>query len=398
MKVAFVSNFLNHHQLPLCLAFREILGDSFKFIATSAIPQERIDMKYEDMNHKYDFVLCSYDGDAIYRECLNVVKDYDIVIIGSASLEFLELRMNTGKITFRYCERSLKKGIWRRFIPTTAYRIYKEYLKYRNKQMYVLSASAYTSYDLSICGFPYDKCFKWGYFPEFRTYENIDELLQRKRLINGSCIKILWVARLIKLKHPECVVYLAAYLKKMGYQFHIDIVGDGPMRNQISNMISSNDLESFISLRGVLNSQETRDLMELSDIFLFTSDSNEGWGAVINESMNSACAVVSSHVVGSAPYLIHDGETGLIYEYDNQESLFSKVRRLLDNPSLRENIARSAYLSIKEEWNAKVAVKRLFELVQLLKSNKITTFLSGPCSQAQVCVPGEFIKETNQHC
>ena len=34
--------------------------------------------------------------------------------------------------------------------------------------------------------------------------------------------------------------------------------------------------------------------MEKADIFLFTSDRREGWGAVANEAMNSACALVVS--------------------------------------------------------------------------------------------------------
>lgn len=387
MKVAFVSNFLNHHQLPLCLAFNNILGDSFKFIATTPIPQERLDMKYEDMNYKYIFVIRSYESNEAYNVALKIVQEYDVVIIGSAPIDFLKVRLGTGKITFRYCERSLKKGIWRRFIPSTALRIYKEYIKYAKKPLYILAASAYTSFDLSLCGFSPNKCFKWGYFPEFRNYSDVEQIIARKRLLNGVSIKILWVARMIPLKHPENVILLADYLKKLGYAFHVDIVGDGPMRNVISQMIVSYGLENYISLLGVMDANQTRDLMEQSDIFIFTSDSNEGWGAVINESMNSSCAVVSSHVVGSAPYLIRENETGLVYDFEDIESLFTKVKYLFDNPNIRENIARNAYLSIKTEWNASIAVRRLLDLVVSLESGKSTEYESGPCSLAEICNP-----------
>ena len=44
MKVAFFSNFLNHHQLPLCNAFLEIPGVIFKFVATTPVPEERINL------------------------------------------------------------------------------------------------------------------------------------------------------------------------------------------------------------------------------------------------------------------------------------------------------------------------------------------------------------------
>ena len=53
--------------------------------------------------------------------------------------------------------------------------------------------------------------------------------------------------------------------------------------------------------------------MERADIYLATSDRQEGWGAVINEAMNSGCAVVADHMMGAVPYLISHEENGMIY-------------------------------------------------------------------------------------
>ena len=44
--------------------------------------------------------------------------------------------------------------------------------------------------------------------------------------------------------------------------------------------------------------------MEESEIYLVTSDRKEGWGAVVNEAMNSGCAVVADHMIGAAPWMI----------------------------------------------------------------------------------------------
>ncbi len=51
---------------------------------------------------------------------------------------------------------------------------------------------------------------------------------------------------------------------------------------------------------GAMSPDKVRAYMERADVFLFTSDFNEGWGAVLNESMNSGCAVVASHAMVSA--------------------------------------------------------------------------------------------------
>ena len=84
------------------------------------------------------------------------------------------------------------------------------------------------------------------------------------------------------------------------------------------------------AMLGAMPPEEVRRHMEKADIYLFTSDFNEGWGAVLNESMNSGCAVVASHAIGSVPFLIKNGENGLIYENGNQLDLEKQVLRLLE--------------------------------------------------------------------
>ena len=84
-------------------------------------------------------------------------------------------------------------------------------------------------------------------------------------------------------------------------------------------MIRSKGVEDCVEMLGAMSPDEVRAYMERADVFLFTSDFNEGWGAVLNESMNSGCAVVASHAIGSVPFLIKDGVNGLIYENGNQK-------------------------------------------------------------------------------
>ena len=48
MKLCFISNFLNHHQLPICNAFYNLLHEDFYFIASEKIPEERLKLGYQD--------------------------------------------------------------------------------------------------------------------------------------------------------------------------------------------------------------------------------------------------------------------------------------------------------------------------------------------------------------
>jgi len=124
--------------------------------------------------------------------------------------------------------------------------------------------------------------------------------------------------------------------------------------------------------------------MEKSEIFLFTSDRNEGWGAVANESMNSACAVIANSAIGSVPFLIKDGENGYMYKDGDVDEIYSKVKKLLDNAEERKRLSKNAYKTMTDEWNPKNAAKKLVKLSETMLEGeyKPFPFADGVCSRA----------------
>ena len=83
MRTIFVSNYMNHHQLPFSVGLLGQDNVEYTFIALEPIPQERLDMGYEDMNHKYPFVLCAYDSEEKMRRAEKLIDDADVAIYGS---------------------------------------------------------------------------------------------------------------------------------------------------------------------------------------------------------------------------------------------------------------------------------------------------------------------------
>ena len=62
MKIVFVSNFLNHHQLPVALEMDKLTEHHYTFVATERINQERLSLGYEDMNQSYPWVIRTYES------------------------------------------------------------------------------------------------------------------------------------------------------------------------------------------------------------------------------------------------------------------------------------------------------------------------------------------------
>ena len=376
MKVTFYSNYMNHHQLDISKQFIE-LGIDYTFVATTSISQERLNLGYEDMNKKYEFVLTAYESQNNYTKALELALTSDIVIIGSASDEFIKERLKQNKITFRYAERIFKKGRLRiKNIKNILVSRIKS-ITHTNKRYYLLCASAYAAKDYSILGLFKNKCYRWGYFPNNIKYD-IDELIKRKE---NNKVKIIWVGRFIDWKHPEYAVDLAeALIAKSCKNFEIVMLGNGEMLDEMAKKIEQKELQEYIKVMGSVPSADVRKYMEESNIHIFTSDKGEGWGAVLNESMNSACAVVANKEIGSAPYLIENGKNGLLYS--NKQEFINNVIYLIENSKLREAISKAAYNTIDELWNSKNAVNKLLQLYEnILFGYEKNSIKKGPCSK-----------------
>lgn len=385
MKIAFYSNFLNHHQLPFCIEMNRLLGEGFKFIATEPTHKERLSMGYHDMNEQYEFCICSYKDDANYNLALQIGADSDVVIIGSASDVFIKDRLINNKLTFRYSERLFKKGRWRILSPRTIRSLLFNHNRYKSKKLYMLCASAYTSSDFALARAYLGKTYKWGYFPKVVKYD-VDVLMTKKK---HPFINLLWCGRFIDWKHPELAIMVAQKLKEDGYLFNLTFIGNGPMEIQLKKLCERYSLKDCVEILGAMSPEKVREHMESANIYLFTSDYNEGWGAVLNESMNSACAVVASHAIGSVPFLIKNNENGLIYKNGDLENLIFQVKRLIDDRDLQSRLGLNAYQTMNDTWNAKIAAERLLVLSEtLIRGNRCDIYSYGPCSRAELLKNG----------
>ena len=373
MNIVFVSLYYNHHLSSLSNSLFKLTGGHYYFVQTRPMTKGRIELGWGNTCTD-SFVRQSYLDDKSYSECVKLIDDADVVIIGSAPMSFVGKRLKHNKLTFKYSE-SMFKG--RHFDIIRRIKFFLLNFPYRNTTYYYLLSSAYAKQDFISLGINYEKMYKWGYFPETKKYDDIDSLIEKKRPNS-----LLWTARLIDWKHPEIPVEIAKRLKEDGYGFTLDMIGVGPLENKVKDLISKYGLEDKVRLLGSMSPDKVREKMEESEVFLFTSDRNEGWGAVLNESMNSCCAVIANKAIGSVPYLIEDGENGLTYSGKNIDRIYAQVKRLLDDKELKKQLGKKAYETIVTEWNAEVAAERFIKLIESGKYKNNEMFRSGPCSRA----------------
>ena len=178
------------------------------------------------------------------------------------------------------------------------------------------------------------------------------------------------------------MIRMAERLKADGVPFSVTMIGDGDMRGELEAEISRKGLGSCVQLTGAMPPEAVRAQMERAGFYLFTSDRGEGWGAVLNEALNSCCVVFANETAGSVPYLIRDGVNGYVYPNGDEDALYRRLRAAMDAPETRRAIALAANETMQSGWNADAAAERLIALAKALDAGLDTPFDTGICSKA----------------
>ncbi|MCI8572284.1 MAG: glycosyltransferase family 4 protein [Lachnospiraceae bacterium] len=383
MTVTFISNYINHHQIPFSNACYEQLKEDYHFIQTQPMEQERLAMGWNREGEKLPYVHCLYGEE---DRCRRLVMESDVLLAGwSGREDLVQERLRAGKLTIRISERLYREGQWKAVSPRGLLHKYKEHIRYRKSPAYLLCAGAYVPSDFHLIHAYPGKMFRWGYFPETKYYTQ--EQMEKMKDRSGS-IDIVWAGRFIPLKHPEYMVRLAERLK--GERVHIHMAGGGEMEEQLKAAAAEKGLGERITFYGFKTPEEVRRIMEKCHIHIFTSNHLEGWGAVVNEAMNSGCAVVANVQAGAVPYLIQHKKNGMVYPGGSYEKMEEAVRFLLSHPARMEKMGQEAYRTITQSWNARHGVEELLRMAEGMMAGRTEPPAEGPLSPAPVIAPGRM--------
>lgn len=382
MKVTMISNYINHHQIPFSNAFCNTNGVEYCFIQTEPMEEERIKMGWGLDPKSLPYVRLAYEEE---ETCRRLIMESDILLAGWQEREdLIKPRLDAGKFTIRMSERLYREGQYKAVSPRGLLRKYKEHTKYRKGNVYLLCYGAYVPSDFHIVRAYPDKMYRFGYFPETKIFKG-NQLWEKKPSLDT--VHMVWAGRFMPLKHPEFVTRLAKELKEKGYSFHIHFIGSGEMESVLLQQREDWDLREEITMYGFLTPDKVREIMEKSHIHLFTSNHLEGWGAVVNEAMNSGCAEVVNSLVGAAPFLIQHKKNGLLYKEGSYEDFRACVLFLLEEKEKITQYGKAAYETIVKEWNAENAAAQILRFYDNWKKGVIDPPKSGPLSVAPVIAP-----------
>ncbi len=169
--------------------------------------------------------------------------------------------------------------------------------------------------------------------------------------------EIICVGRLTPAKGQHILLDALNILVQDGRKVRLRLVGDGEDRASLEQHASALELGESIIFEGSVNQDKIRDLYAQADLFAIPSFA-EGIPVVLMEAMSMEIPCVTTRITG-IPEMIRDGIDGLLTTPSDVEELAGAIGKMIDDPELRERLAKNGRIRVQEHYNLSKSVDRL---------------------------------------
>lgn len=156
---------------------------------------------------------------------------------------------------------------------------------------------------------------------------------------------------------------LKGILAKLPNSFFV-IAGSGEYEKEIDGLIEKLGLENYVLRVPWLNRSELKELLSVSDVFLYPSLPFKGWEEQFGYSMAEASLMevpVISTRSGSIEEVVVDKVTGILVESDNIADLTEAMIKLAKNKDLRKSMGRAGRGHIVKNFSHQVVAQKFYD-------------------------------------
>ena len=208
-------------------------------------------------------------------------------------------------------------------------------------------------------------------FPEFaakihRVYNGLDLSVFKSAVPGGRPVRLLSIGRLIEKKGFSVLVEACRLLRSAGFHSVCQIVGEGPERNRLNELIQRYQLSATIRLMGPLPQTELVEILAQSSIFVFpavrdSSGDTDNLPTVLIEAMASSLPIVATEVAGIPEIVQHNGNGILVPEKDPAR-LAEAIQLIASDEGLLERFGKASRRIAEEKFALSNTVGQLKSL------------------------------------
>jgi colanic acid/amylovoran biosynthesis glycosyltransferase len=159
---------------------------------------------------------------------------------------------------------------------------------------------------------------------------------------------------------------IRAYAPHASDKVLLDIVGDGPLTQDLRALVTRLSLDRFVSFLGVLHPDEVAKHLSACDMLLAPSvvtRSGDRESGLIVAKEAAACGIpVIATMHGGLPDIVDDGSTGFLVPERDVARLSERVGRLIADPALRRRMGAAGRLKMEHEYDVRERVAELEHL------------------------------------
>lgn len=190
-----------------------------------------------------------------------------------------------------------------------------------------------------------------------------------KKILNDKILKIILVGKICEKKGQiTAILALRKYINQENRNIQLKIIGKGDEKyiEYLKKVTLNYGLQNFVEFIG--NSQNIKDYYEWADISLMCSKC-EAFGRVTVEAMMSGCLVIGSDAGGTVE-LVQDKINGLLFQVDNADDLFEKIKYAVKNKESVRGFACNAREIAMAKFTSDNNAKKIAQIYNyLLKGN-----------------------------
>jgi glycosyltransferase involved in cell wall biosynthesis len=173
-------------------------------------------------------------------------------------------------------------------------------------------------------------------------------------------LRIGYVGRLVQLqKRVFDLVVLAEELRKLGVNFELHLMGDGPERAALAEKFERHSFGEVVKFWGWVSSEEVRNRLRSLDVFVLLSD-YEGLPVALLEAMGHAVATVVTRIESGNTELVVDGENGFIVPVGDVALAARRLFQLADDRAALAAMKRAAWRK-SQQYSVEAMVENYIE-------------------------------------
>ncbi|MFD1014599.1 glycosyltransferase family 4 protein [Winogradskyella rapida] len=174
--------------------------------------------------------------------------------------------------------------------------------------------------------------------------------------INTCKNKLLYVGRLHPSKGVDILLHAFAQIAKEFPNVTLDIIGNGYILNDLKSLTIALEVSDKVTFLGEKNKEVVLRAYKQSYCTIVPSNS-EAFGFTLIEAMSSGTCVIGANNTGIKEIIIN-GESGLLFETGNSVDLKTKLKQILLDENLRNDLAKSGYIRFLKYYENSIAINR----------------------------------------